>query len=301
MRLAIIGGGRVGRALGRLARNAGYEIGEVVCRKRVNAARAVAFIGSGVPQSVAGARISYSDVILISTPDDSIGQATELIRSRYEQSDGDRQTRPTRSTMRMPVVLHASGALSSEILEPLLARGFSIGSCHPLQTFESPASAIELIDQSFFCIEGDKRAVRAARKLVADIGGRCFQIPTDLKSLYHAAAFLASGGIVGLISISLEALARCGLEGRQARAVLMPLVRATVANIQVLGPERALTGPVRRGDVSTIKRNLDALRLVDPQWSRLYKLLAEQGAQLMEQSPANAGKVSEIRKSLQTR
>ena len=96
-----------------------------------------------------------------------------------------------------------------------------------------------------------------------------------MKALYHAAAVMASAGVVSLLSISLEALELCGLDERESKRVLLPLVEGTVANVRAVGPARALTGPARRGDVKTIKRNIDALASVDKRWLQIYQLLTQ--------------------------
>ena len=79
MKISIIGAGRVGQTMGRLARGAGYEITDVVCRSRRSAVAAVRFFGAGNAQSAARARLSPADLILIATPDDRISEAVELV------------------------------------------------------------------------------------------------------------------------------------------------------------------------------------------------------------------------------
>jgi predicted short-subunit dehydrogenase-like oxidoreductase (DUF2520 family) len=138
-----------------------------------------------------------------------------------------------------------------------------------------------LIRSSYFCVEGEPRAVRAARRLVRDIRGLFFEIPTARKELYHAGAVLASGGLTALISISLEILVRCGLTAKEATKVLFPLIQGTINNIQAVGPSQAITGPIRRGDAGTIRRNTRALARVQQDWARIYKLLAKRGLILL--------------------
>jgi predicted short-subunit dehydrogenase-like oxidoreductase (DUF2520 family) len=261
LRISIIGAGRVGKTLGRLVREAGYEVGDVICRSRGSARRAARFIGAGRAQPFDGARLLPVDLLLISTPDDQIDQAVSLLQSNGDELKG-------------AVVLHTSGALSSEALSPLADWRMSAGSCHPLQTFAVPARALALVRRSYFCIEGHPRAVRAARRLVRSIGARHFEVPTNMKPLYHAAAVLASGGVVSLLSVSLEALAHCGLDEKQSRKILLPLVEGTVENVREVGPVRALTGPVQRGDRKTIERNMEALARIDERWLQIYRSLA---------------------------
>jgi predicted short-subunit dehydrogenase-like oxidoreductase (DUF2520 family) len=271
--------------MGRLAREAGYDITDVVCRSRRSAVSAVRFIGAGNAQVSARARLSAADLILIATPDDKIKDAVALLLS-------------SATGVGRAVALHTSGALASDVLEPLVAPGFSVGSCHPLQTFESPARAIDRARASYFCIEGEARAVRAARKLVRRIGARHFEIPTEMKSLYHAAAVMASGGVVALFSISLEMLARCGLDEAESKKVLLPLIEGTIANVRALGPARALTGPVRRGDTGTVERNMKALAAIDSSWLEVYRLLAARSLSLAEEVGLDERSLAELRRLL---
>lgn len=285
MRLSIIGAGRVGQTIGRLARAAGDEIVDVVCRSRSSALAAVAFIGAGRPRTAARARLLPADVFLIATPDDRIADAVKLLLKEAWRISG-------------AVALHTSGARASDILGALREAGFATGSCHPLQTFESPARAIEILRGAYFCIEGEPRAVRAARRLVKKIGARHFEISTEMKGLYHAAAVMASGGVTALVSISLEMLARCGLSDAQARRVLLPLVEGTVANIRAVGPARALTGPVRRGDAGTVARNLQALAAMDANWLEVYRQLAARSLVLAERAGLDRASLAELRRLL---
>ncbi len=286
LKLSIIGAGRVGQTIGRMARESGCEIGEVLCRTARSARAAVKFIGAGTPQVARQAHLSRSDLILISTPDDHILDAVEIILQNI-------------AGVSRAVILHTSGALSSDILAPLAALGLSTGSCHPLQTFESPERAIALIPLTHFCIEGDARATRAARRLARLIGAKHFEIPTSIKSLYHAAAVMSSAGVAALVSISLEIFSRAGLDERASREILLPLVEGTLANISALGPARAMTGPVRRGDAGTVERNIKALRSFDPRALEIYRLLAERSLQLALSAGVDRSKLEAVRRALE--
>ena len=285
MKISIIGAGRVGQTIGRLAREGGYEVIDVVCRSRRSAIAAVRFIGAGNPNTAARVHLSAADLILIATPDDKISEAVELVMKNT-------------SSIGRAVALHTSGAIASDVLAPLTARGLATGSCHPLQTFESPPRAHALAGRSYFCIEGEPRAVRAARRLVRAVGARYFEIPTEMKSLYHAAAVMASGGVVALLSISLELLERCGLSGVESKRVLMPLVEGTVANVRDVGAARALTGPVRRGDAGTVRRNMKAIADVSTDWLEIYRLLAARSLTLAERAKIDDESLDEVRKAL---
>jgi predicted short-subunit dehydrogenase-like oxidoreductase (DUF2520 family) len=226
-------------------------------------------------------------LILIATPDDRLGEAVRLIRKNAE-------------TLRGAVALHTSGALSSDALSSLKTYAIATGSCHPLQTFGRPARAVGLLKESYFCIEGEPRAERLARRFVRSIGARSFAVTTEMKSLYHAAAVLASGGVVSLLGISIEMLIKCGLSDSQSRKVLLPLVEGTLENVRISGPARALTGPVRRGDAGTVSRNLKAIAEHDRRWLDTYILLALESLALAERAGADPHLLEAVRRLLES-
>jgi predicted short-subunit dehydrogenase-like oxidoreductase (DUF2520 family) len=279
MKLSIIGAGRVGQTLGRLAREAGFEIRDVVCRSKGSANRAVQFIGAGTPQSIFKLSLSPTDLVLIATPDDKIEDAVRQIQS---------------SAITNTIVLHTSGALSSEVLNRLKEKNIHVGSCHPLQSFTSPDHSLALIRKTYFCIEGDAKARRVARRFVKLIGAHAFEIKTEMKNLYHAAAVLSSGGVTTLLSMALELLVHCGLKEPEARKVLLPLVEGTLANIQTVGAAQALTGPIRRGDAGTVERNMRALNLVDKPALEIYRLLGQRSLRLVEQTRTDRQLLAQI-------
>jgi predicted short-subunit dehydrogenase-like oxidoreductase (DUF2520 family) len=286
MKLSIIGAGRVGQTLGLLARLAGFEIGDIVCRSKLSAKRAVQFIGAGRPQPVSDIALSPTDLILIATPDDKIEDAVRQIQS---------------NVITNTVVLHTSGALSSEILNPLKGKKVHVGSCHPLQSFTSSERNLALIRKTYFCIEGDAQALRLARRLVKSIGAHSFAIKTEMKGLYHAAAVLSSGGVTTLLSMALELLGHCGLKEAEARKVLLPLVEGTLANIQAVGAKQALTGPVRRGDVGTVRKNLRALQSIDKPALEIYRLLALRSLSLAEGAGTDKKLLAQINRLLKAK
>jgi len=262
--VSIIGAGRVGTALGLALKAANYRVEIVVTKHRISARRAATLID---PQTVGLAeaqldRLSRSQItsfnraslIIIATPDDSIAPLAERLATVFRfKSIGLARRAP-------PVALHTSGALSSEVLGPLRKLGFAIGSLHPLLSISDPKSGAELFRRAFFSVEGDARAVRVARSIVHQLGGRTFTIPADAKALYHAAALTASPNIIALFDIALEMMSSCGLSRRRAQQVLLPLVESTLANLKVQDPKRALTGPFKRGDAATIRKHIAAMK-----------------------------------------
>jgi predicted short-subunit dehydrogenase-like oxidoreductase (DUF2520 family) len=198
-------------------------------------------------------------------------------------------------------VLHASGALSSEVLAPLRVRGLAVGSMHPLAAVSDALAGAESLRGAFYCVEGDAAALRAARKVVRDLGGQSFAVATEDKALYHAAAVLTAGHVVALFDVALDTLGRCGLSARRAQEVLLPLLRSVVENLSERTPARALTGSFARADSETVGRHLRALRALEgSEASAVYELLGEHSLKLAERAGADPASVERIRRLLKS-
>ena len=263
-RLSIIGAGRMGTVLGRALKEAGYTIAVVVTNHNRSAKDSARLIGQDTLALTAQSlmrlsngeadRLLGSDVLLISTPDDAIvpmaKSLSEFFAGQLPRSKHDRAR----------IALHTSGALSSHVLEPLRRIGFATGSMHPLVSIADKNSDPRSFLGGFFCIEGEQAAVTTARSISRALGGRDFQIDLGSKPLYHAAAVLTAGHVVSLFDVALEMLGECGLSSRQAQAVLLPLLKSTVANLEMGNPAQALTGTFARADVTTVRRHLEAIR-----------------------------------------
>ena len=226
----------------------GYDVRALVSRGASGARRAAA--RAGLKTLALGAvelgRLPTVELLFLATPDDALGETVERIASLPDA--------------RARVALHTSGALSSELLAPLRGRGYRIGSMHPLAAVSETRAGARSLRRAFYCVEGDARAVRDARRVVRDLGGRSFTIAPEDKALYHAAAVLTAGHVVALFDTALDTLRRCGLNERRAREVLLPLLRGTVENLSTQTPERALTGTFARGDLKTVLNHLRALQ-----------------------------------------
>ena len=289
MKVSIVGAGRVGRVLGLLAKRAGHEIGDVVCRSALSARSARKFIGGGVTRYRLQPSTVDADLILICVADDRISEIAGTLAGLGGRlpGPGSRKSR---------VALHVSGAVSSEALAPLRGIGISIGSCHPLQTFETPARALAAVPRSCFRLEGDRVALRAARKFVREIGGRQIVLPDELKGLYHASAVMASGGLVALLSVCSELLCACGLTEPESIGALLPLVQGTIDNVRHAGLVSALTGPVRRGDLGTLEKNLTAIALDKPERLDLYRMLADASLDLAKRQGMSGSRIKAMRR-----
>src|SRR5688572_494416 len=262
--VSIVGPGRLGTALAIALAAKGYPLGSLAARRRESARRAAALLD--VPIRVSAVK-ELADrpapgLLLITTPDDQIARVAEALANLEWETDGT------------PTALHTSGALSAEQLRPLAEKGWSTGSVHPLVSVSEPKAGARLLRDAFWCVEGDKRAVRLARALVRDLGGKSFSIESKNKPLYHAAAVMVSGNVTALFDVASQMLVQCGLTARQARQVLLPLLSSAVDNLHDLDPALALTGTFARGDLETVKRHLAALEDNEPTLE-IYRLLGQ--------------------------
>lgn len=270
--LAIVGAGRVGSALGRRLSEVGWKIGAVVTRSEASARRAVRFIGAGKACAGMTARILASRVILISTPDDEIAHAAqELARVGEAQLAGS-------------VVLHTSGAMDSEVLEPVRKRGAKVGSLHPLQSFSGVA--VPSLEGRIFTIEGETQAVRVARRIARALGGSPVRIAGSKKLLYHAAAAMAAGHVLALEEAATELFVSLGMKRSEAVRGLLPLTRQVLENFERLGPRAAWTGPLSRGDYKIVRGHLNALQNSPREFALAYATLNRLVARVLSQDPA---------------
>jgi predicted short-subunit dehydrogenase-like oxidoreductase (DUF2520 family) len=157
------------------------------------------------------------------------------------------------------VALHLSGELSTDALAPLYHRGYAIGSMHPLMAVADPWLAGDRLVGAAFAMTGDPVANTAARRLVSALGGVPLTIAATQRPLYHAAAVVASNYLVALTGAAVRMLVEAGVDDEDAVRALLPLLRGTLDNIQQLGVRAAVTGPIARGDVDTVRLHLARL------------------------------------------
>jgi predicted short-subunit dehydrogenase-like oxidoreductase (DUF2520 family) len=270
-RVAIVGAGNWGTALALALRAAGYQIVAVVARSGgTSSGRAAVPASLKKARSLArqvGARVvvDLSEVnaklVWFCVPDDAIAGAARSLADKVEWKGR--------------VALHSSGALSGDELGELRRRGAVVASVHPMMTFVREAYSVRssLARSSFvrssasksqnmlagvpFALEGDAAAVRLARRLVRDVGGRAYAISKKDKAAYHA-----WGTFTALLATTERAAQLAGVNRSEAKRRMLPILQQTLANYAALGAGRGFSGPIVRGDVETVKGHLRALRSV---------------------------------------
>jgi predicted short-subunit dehydrogenase-like oxidoreductase (DUF2520 family) len=286
--VSIIGAGRLGRALSAALESCNYPILAVVTRRRGSAVKASKRL-QGNPVALTANRLASlppSDLILIATPDDVIAETARLLSQTLKTGKGI-------------TVLHTSGALASDVLDPLRRIGCETGSMHPLVSISDPVSGAWSLQYAHYCLEGTRKATTVARSLVRDLGGQSFTIKQKDKALYHAAAVMVSPHLVSLFDLASEMIAACGVRKRDARVAFAPLLQSTINNLKASEPQKALTGTFARGDIATVRRHLEALSLKKFAAAReVYKQLGLHSLDLMKNRGLAPDRVSDIRKLL---
>jgi predicted short-subunit dehydrogenase-like oxidoreductase (DUF2520 family) len=244
-------------------------------------------VPKGLALSVGGRPLwlDRADVVLLAVRDDAL---ESLVRDLARGAARTGQ-----------VALHLSGALTSRVLAPLRKRGAKVGSFHPLMTVaRAPGAAAAQFRGATFALEGDPGAVRAGRRLARALGGVPVVVRAGARPLYHAGAVIASNFVVAALAAAEDLLVRCGMTRRAARGALAPLARASVESAAAVGPVAALTGPISRGDVATVRRHLAAL---DRDTRGLYVALGRKTLALARKGGLSAAKARAVAKLLGSR
>ena len=256
--LNIIGSGRVGRACGRLwARARVFEIQDVLTRSRESAAQGVKFIGAGNAVGHLG-EMRDADVWMIATRDDAIVPSAVTLAASGKITPDD-------------IVFHVSGATPSADLKPVRERGALVASVHPIKTFSDAEAAVQSCSGTFCSAEGDAGALAVLKPAFEKVGATVFDIDPQLKPIYHAGGVLACNYLVALIEAALRAHGKAGIPRGASLKALEPMVRETVDAIFDKGPEKALTGPISRGDAAAVGRQLAMVADWDDGIGNLYR------------------------------
>ncbi|MEM1028860.1 MAG: DUF2520 domain-containing protein [Myxococcota bacterium] len=157
------------------------------------------------------------------------------------------------------VVLHVAGAVAPSVLAPL--RPAAIGQWHPVRSFVGDDGSPADWAGTAVVLSGDERAIEAGRTLCSRLSMVALEPAASFdRALYHAALAMAANGTAALAASAERMLRAAGLQGDAARRALGPLLASVAENVQRGGAEAALSGPVRRGDVSTVTHHIRALQ-----------------------------------------
>lgn len=245
--VSLIGPGRAGTSVVGALVDAGWTVGAVAGRDPERETVRTAARQWGATATEVGAVAEAADLIVIATPDAEIAAVAEQLASTVRSET---------------LVIHLSGARGLDALDALPGR---TGALHPLQTFPARFEA-RVVAGSWCAVTGDPDVEILAREL----GMTPFSVPDADRARYHAAACVASNHLVALMA-QVEAIAVA------PREAFGPLVRATVEHVVAMGSAAALTGPVARGDVETVRAHLGAIPTAERE---AYLALARRAAVL---------------------
>jgi predicted short-subunit dehydrogenase-like oxidoreductase (DUF2520 family) len=193
------------------------------------------------------------ELIVLAVPDDAIGPLAATLRMYSGQA-----------------MIHTSGALGAEVLAPAMAAGTQVGSFHPLVAFADTERAVAALHGATVAIEADDQLAAMLAAMAEAIGATPVRLAPGAKAAYHAAAVLAAGGFLALLDAIAELGHVAGLDEAGSLAIYGGLIEGTLGNARALGIAEALTGPITRGDLGTLKTHLEALRTHAPDALDLY-------------------------------
>jgi len=262
MNIAIVGSGRAGGAIALAASRAGHLITSVEGRNAESVSRLRDLV-----EVMPGA----ADLRIVAVSDDALPEIAAVLAELGDP---------------VPTV-HVSGAVAVTALAPVAARGVQTGSMHPLQTFPDAQRGAARLDGSWMAVTADEPLRSLLHEFAVSIGCQPFDLNDDVKPLYHAAAAAAANYTLTTLDLSLALFEAAGVPFEAAH----PLIEAIIANAFDLGPAGALTGPVARGDVSTVAAQIAAIRDAIPQAEKLF-------VDLTRSTAALAGTSDEIERAL---
>jgi predicted short-subunit dehydrogenase-like oxidoreductase (DUF2520 family) len=254
--ITIVGPGSLGGALAETLHRFRYTIDEIVYRGDPKRAKEIGRRSGAKAISFQDASFD-STLVWICVGDADIKTTAQALRKRMN--------------CKGKVVFHSSGASSSDELATLRKAGASVASVHPMMSFVRSA------EPSFvgvpFALEGDAAAVMLAGAISKQLGGKSFPLKKKDKPLYHALGAFSSPLLISQLAAAERIGRKLGLKPEQTRNVIAPIVLKSIRNYFEHGPAKAFSGPIRRGDVETIARNLVALKRVRGT-AEIYRALA---------------------------
>jgi predicted short-subunit dehydrogenase-like oxidoreductase (DUF2520 family) len=156
---------------------------------------------------------------------------------------------------------------------------------HPLQTFAGVTTAQQSMERMkgvTFAVEAHGWLLETLEGMARDLGGRPISIKPEDRVLYHMSAVMACGYLAALVDSAAGLWERMGLTKEEGMRALEPIARATLENLVTLGPQKAVTGPIVRGDLETVRRHMEGLAVRAPGLASLYLSLAEASLSLAE-------------------
>lgn len=255
--VGIVGAGKVGAVLGAALRAAGHSIVGVSAASDQSQERAELLL-PGVPILSVEDVVERCELVLLAVPDDVLPELVAGLASLGRWHAGQ-------------LVVHTSGRYGVGVLAPIRSVGAIPLALHPVMTFTGLSVDVARLQDATFGVTADAAFLPIAQALAVEVGAEPVVVAEADRSLYHAALAQGANHAATLIAQSLQVLSDIGVP--DAARVLRPLVHATVDNALALG-EDALTGPVARADVETVRAHIHALAEGAPDVLASYRAMA---------------------------
>lgn len=263
----LVGAGPVATALAGALRLGGVPVLGLWARRAAPARAAGSIAGVAAFSSAPPDILLETEVVILAVRDPVITEVAQMLLG-------------TGLINKRHVLLHCAGASSAgDVLGPVAGQVGGIGTLHPLSAIADAKLAMRTLKGTVFGVEGDEVGRATASKLVAAISGVVLPLDGAQMAAYHAAAALASNYVVALLDGAAAALASVGIPPDRAARALVPLAEGALRNITAHGTTHGLTGPVRRADLTTVARHLDAIR-DRPELAEIYRVLARRAVEI---------------------
>lgn len=262
--VGVVSAGRVGSVLGAALAAAGHQVIATSGVSRASEVRARALLPD-VPLLPPDEVVQLADLVLVAVPDDVLpGLITGLAASGCFRAG--------------QIVAHTSGAHGVAVLAPAAEHGVLPLALHPVMTFTGRTEDVQRLaacSVGVTATEGDEAAWSVGEALVVEMGAEPVRVPESVRPLYHAALAHGANHLATLVRDAVDVLERAGIS--PAERLIAPLLSAALDNALRHG-DRALTGPVARGDVGTLRKHLRELDEAAPELVDSYRALAERTA-----------------------
>jgi len=269
-RINIIGCGRAAGSLARLWVQANtVSIGDVSNRSKASSQRSVHQVGAGNAVNNI-AEMEAAEFWLIGTNDDQLaGVAHSMAESRQDLSGS--------------LVFHLAGRFGLDVLQPLGESGALLAALHPVRSLTDAQISLEGFAGTACVAEGSDVALSMLEPLLSSIGGTWLPVATIDRGLYHASVSVISNITKAVAWKAQKWQRKAGLPEKTAAAVTHQLLNSTMEDLFRSGAKQSITGPVVRGDTSTIEAHIEAIRSTHPEDVEVYRVLARTVLELAQE------------------
>ncbi|WP_219415553.1 Rossmann-like and DUF2520 domain-containing protein [Pseudonocardia nigra] len=274
--VGVVSAGRVGAVVGAALAAAGHHVVATSGVSRDSVKRAAALL-PGVPLRAPDEVVAGADLTLLAVPDDVLPGLVRGLAAAGSFRPGQ-------------IVAHTSGAHGVSVLAPAAEHGVLPLALHPVMTFTGRSEDVARLAACSVGVTAtpdDEAAWSVGEALVVEMGAEPVRVPEEVRPLYHAALAHGANHLVTLVRDCVQTMERAGIG--PAERLVAPLLSAALDNALRHG-DRALTGPVARGDVETVRAHLRVLAADDPDLAEVYRVLAGRTAR----RAAEAGLLSEF-------